>query len=274
MLSPSPMARVPYVLLLAALLVGTSDCSAIAPTSARGDDGGSADPATDSGSPSSGGDDGGGAEEVGDEAADRGPGPIGKEAGPVRTDAGDAAPISPDACAARVPTMHRAQAQACPTGAAPATDAGVTIMPAAPMACSKDADCTDAGGNAPGTGLVCFQGLCSYDQCATDQDCMNGGVCICRGNTFWGSWGHPSSNSCVPANCRSDADCGPGAWCAPTVNLACGRFYGVQGYYCHTCDDACTDDSDCPAHDTGPAGYCAYDTTVGHWVCGYGFCAG
>jgi hypothetical protein len=78
----------------------------------------------------------------------------------------------------------------------------------------------------------------------------------------------------VPGNCRVDADCGPGGYCSPTVDSGCGSFYGVQGYYCHTPADECVNDRDCPGYGTPEAPYCAYSTTVGHWVCGTGHCAG
>jgi len=113
----------------------------------------------------------------------------------------------------------------------------------------------------------------SLDQCLMDSDCADGGVCSCEGNTF--GYGHQSvANSCVDANCREDSDCGPGGVCSPTVSSSCGPFYGVVGYYCHTCADQCENDSDCES-DGGPApGYCAYNPAVGYWACGYGFCAG
>jgi hypothetical protein len=112
----------------------------------------------------------------------------------------------------------------------------------------------------------------SLDQCLVDSECADGGVCSCQGNSF--GYAHESiGNSCVAANCREDSDCGPGGACSPTVDQGCGPFYGVVGYFCHTCADQCENDSDCES-DGGPAGYCAYEPTVGYWACGYGFCAG
>jgi len=78
---------------------------------------------------------------------------------------------------------------------------------------------------------------------------------------------------CVEANCHTDADCGSNGYCSPTVDSECGSFYGTVGFYCHTCDDTCTDDTDCGNGQPGSP-YCAYDPTVGHWACGDGFCAG
>src|SRR5690348_5901015 len=87
-------------LLLAALSVGASHCSATALTSVRGEDAGSGDPAADSGAPPSGGDAAASGNVVGRE-----PGPTGKDAGPMNPDPADAAPVGPGACAAR--TMPR-----------------------------------------------------------------------------------------------------------------------------------------------------------------------
>jgi hypothetical protein len=98
-------------------------------------------------------------------------------------------------------------------------------------------------------------------------------VCSCEGQTF--GYAHQSQgNTCISSNCHTDADCGAGFFCSPTVDASCGSFYGVQGFYCHTCQDTCVNDSDCAAGAGSPAGYCAFDPSVGHWACGYGACAG
>jgi hypothetical protein len=112
----------------------------------------------------------------------------------------------------------------------------------------------------------CLQGYCLCDECNSDQDCANGGVCSCGLTKGFG--GASQGNICIPANCRVDSDCGPNGYCSPTVNDGCGAFYGVQGYYCHTPQDQCHNDSDCGT------GYCAYSTQGGMWVCATGLCAG
>jgi hypothetical protein len=76
----------------------------------------------------------------------------------------------------------------------------------------------------------------------------------------------------VPGNCHVDADCPGGADCSPTYDFTCGARYGVTGYYCHSCADACVNDSDCA--DGGAAGFCAYDPNTGHFACSYGVCSG
>ena len=106
------------------------------------------------------------------------------------------------------------------------------------------------------------------DECLADGDCANGGVCSCAGTTF--EYAHETRNICVVAQCHVDADCGT-TLCSPSVN-DCGTFYGVQGYYCRTADDTCGRDSDCVQN--GQPGYCYFAPEVGHWTCGFSFCAG
>jgi hypothetical protein len=87
--------------------------------------------------------------------------------------------------------------------------------------------------------------------------------------------GASPGNVCVPANCRVDADCGAGGSCSPTASTS-GPFYGIVGYYCHTCSDACTNDDDCADAGVSCFGgpYCVRDPAVGHWVCGTSCSAG
>ena len=108
------------------------------------------------------------------------------------------------------------------------------------------------------------------DECLTDADCGTTNVCSCAGNTF--EYAHATRNICVPANCRVDTDCGA-FMCSPT-NSDGGPFYGVQGYFCHTAADECGRDSDCAKTMNGQQGYCMFDHTVSHWICGYTFAAG
>jgi hypothetical protein len=198
---------------------------------------------------------------------------------------------------ARVPLKHRAAAEACdrerPPGsvsqyydvAAPedaepcTTDADCTLPPMCPdcravcvstsagkvcinssSECIRDEDCSS------GENGRCEQrrGLrCTYDQCFADSDCNRGGPCACEGRV--GS----DSNACLSGNCRTDAECGSG-YCSPSFG-DCGGYSGVIGYYCHTPEDTCVDDTDCS--ESG-AGYCMYRPEVAHWACGYGSCVG
>lgn len=134
------------------------------------------------------------------------------------------------------PTHHRTAGITCPTNPPESCDGGV----------------------GPGCG----------PHCMSDGDCASGSTCSCDGTAF--GWSHQSlGNVCLPSNCRTDADC-PSGYCSPSDGFDSGPFYGIAGYYCHTCADTCVNDSDC----TSPGGYCAYQSTVGHWACSYSAAAG
>jgi hypothetical protein len=109
------------------------------------------------------------------------------------------------------------------------------------------------------------------DQCTQDSQCSGKLVCLCENQIGFGNGNAPHGNRCAASgDCRVDADC-PGGGCSPTVSFDCGTFYGVVGYFCHTPNDACTNDSDCTAQ---PGGYCAFEPAASHWSCGYSHCAG
>lgn len=128
--------------------------------------------------------------------------------------------------------------------------------------------CLPPNGNASGD-------YCTYDACSSDGDCGTGKVCVCGApEAPYGRAG----NTCVQGNCQVDSDCGATGYCSPTEATSCGSRSGVVGYYCHTAEDDCTNDSDCSgASDGGPTqgpGYCAWQPTVGKWACSYGVCTG
>jgi hypothetical protein len=72
-------------------------------------------------------------------------------------------------------------------------------------------------------------------------------------------------NQCVSAGCVTDADCGPGGYCSPSIAPMCGN--GTDGYFCHTSADQCDDGSDC-------AGYASCTWTGSSWTCEQAHCAG
>ena len=61
---------------------------------------------------------------------------------------------------------------------------------------------------------------------------------------------HDSGYCCIGSDCSPD-------YCV------CGDSCG-HGYFCHTDEDECVDDSDCPSGDE-----CSYDTVKKHWACDY-----
>jgi hypothetical protein len=115
---------------------------------------------------------------------------------------------------------------------------------------------------------------CNYDTCFNDTQCARaGGPCACRLNTR----GASGANVCLGGNCQTDANCGPGGYCSPTLGF-CGDFGGVEAYYCHTAQDECIDDEDClTTTDGGFLGqrpYCAFNRETSRWRCSNMACAG
>ena len=192
---------------------------------------------------------------------------VGEDAADVQsTDATDAVNSTdvvrdvptPPVDAGRVPHNHRADSNACQGAPAPGN---CSFGMGPPNACQHDTECT-AGSNGrcvlEGGGIAFCQ--CSYDTCTSDSQCTMGGPCACHGSAFL-----TGGNACVPGNCHVDADCGAGGYCSPSQGEAsCG---GLGGYYCHTPNDTCVDDSDCPGGTTGPQ-QCIHRATTGRWECG------
>ena len=183
------------------------------------------------------------------------------------TDDPDTDPPDPDVdgpdCKIPEPDKHRATPQTC-SGNPPSGPAGGTGYDAGYNECSSHDDCS-------GMNARCVQSrggmVCTHDQCLTDSDCGSGEVCECGG-------GRHGSNVCLPSECRTDADCGPGGWCSPSFGT-CGSYSGTVGYFCHTCEDECTNDSDCGDTSGGYGDpYCMYDQQVGKWTCSSSHCAG
>ncbi len=95
--------------------------------------------------------------------------------------------------------------------------------------------------------------------CVEDGDCAVDEACFCAATTIV----RTLRPRCVPATCRSAADCG-GRHCGVVLN-ACGA---VEGLACRTDDDACEGADDC----TGACGpempcACRYDDDATRWRC-------
>jgi hypothetical protein len=191
----------------------------------------------------------------------------------------------------RIPLLHRPAGSTCPSERAPGaldcrcpgSDGGCSCVQGN---CSQDSDCT-AGvngrcllANAP----FLYVG-CTYDTCFSDSDCSPQEPCACRASAS-----STIENYClVGSNCRVDTDCGPGGYCSPSqvsggcdclstalcgpdvhcwagdtpVPCVCGDSCG-HGYFCHTPQDTCLDDSDCTNWGT-----CNYDWLNTTWSCSY-----
>ncbi len=113
--------------------------------------------------------------------------------------------------------------------------------------------------------------MCTYDECRRDTDCPTGQACFCA-ETFGGYLGNGAThpNTCIPANCRLDSDCGSNGYCSPSAG-PCGSS---SGFYCHTSKDTCVD----PAQDCASCGAmgdaCVYAPMVGAFTCGNAVCSG
>lgn len=137
--------------------------------------------------------------------------------------------------------------------------------------CSEHDDCT-SGENGRCVGNSKDGQYCTYDTCFTDEDCSDQqldflatpgeyAVCVCEGGLF------SDNNRCVPANCRTDADCPDGGICSPS-RAYCGAD-AVAGYYCHSCDDECYTDADCGGSGGPNERYCFFDAgNTRRWTCG------
>jgi hypothetical protein len=120
--------------------------------------------------------------------------------------------------------------------------------------CTLDSDCS--------VGSTCQDGTCfEQPQCDEDSQCETGSTCACAGVFAVGSSFATaiSLNQCVPAECRSDSDCGAYS-CGLSQSNPCG---GLDGFYCHSESDECARHSDCGSLDR----LCAYDTDARGWHC-------
>jgi hypothetical protein len=205
-------------------------------------------------------------------------------AAPTSDPQSDAAPVdatsSTDARASllgeswdgRAPQTHVASGSACPQQRGPGLDGcnpdGGLASPTA-VACLRDSDCT-AGESGrcnfwpvsspppseAGSQLVLplCGSTCSYDTCFSDSDCPPRVPCGCRSSPSAGA-----ANVCLTgSNCAVDSDCGPGGFCSPDSSQ---QTQGLLLYFCHTANDACLDNSDCPN------GGCQHDSTSARWIC-------
>lgn len=150
----------------------------------------------------------------------------------------------------RVPKVHRAASVSCIRTRGPGSPGSD------PHGCQSDADCGGINGR-------CYtwytNNICTFDACFTDADCSDGKLCECaRDETNGGgSLGH----HCVgTGNCRVDADCGANGFCSPSYGW--DRRSGSEGYFCHTPNDQCIDDSDCP--NSAP---CHFNQQSARWEC-------
>ncbi len=176
----------------------------------------------------------------------------------------DAGPVIEEdggpSCLPHAATEHRTEVAACDHVRGPGSPPEPGTFPGD---CTSDAECTD-GENGRCTSWGRGGAGCTYDQCFVDGDCGPGATCECGAGS--------GANVCKPSNCRTDDDCATG-FCSPTFG-SCGAYSGNVAYYCHTCEDECVNDADCGGDGSWGAAYCAFEPTVGRWICSDSHCAG
>jgi hypothetical protein len=179
-------------------------------------------------------------------------------AGSAGTGSGGGGVAGAAGAAGRVPAAHRPTASSCPAMMLPFNSPTMCPFAKAPGLevpagwCNSVSDCT-AGQDPRCVGSLPFGNCsCTYDACFSDGDCPAGEICACSGVY--------SGNACVGGTCEIDADCGAGGYCSPVVD---GCSSQVLGYACHTAQDTCSDNTDCPF-----GASCAPDPSTKAWRCG------
>ena len=138
----------------------------------------------------------------------------------------------------------------CPVEGEPACKVGAVDCPdlASPVCSSADV-------------FAGYAGDCAcYESCQSDTDCPAGTLCMCGSKGDQMQAVPPTSNRCVPAECRTDADCsGPGAHCVAVYTCSSSD----PRFYCRNATAKCQSDDDC-----GSGERCSYDVDAGKWACG------
>jgi len=109
--------------------------------------------------------------------------------------------------------------------------------------CATDSDCQDAAHG------FCAYGACKYG-CVADAECASGQACFC--GEFIGT--------CIPATCRSDADC---AIDEPCTGYQAFGFDTPDALACQSPLDECLTDAQC--HSLNPRVSCKVQ--VDHRIC-------
>jgi hypothetical protein len=108
--------------------------------------------------------------------------------------------------------------------------------------CTTDRDCSSVAHG------FCAYGACKSG-CISDDECANGEACFCGA----------AIGVCVPAQCRSDADCPVGFPCSGYVRPG----FAVSDLACQTPEDECLTDPQC--YSPNPRVTCRFE--VDHRVC-------
>ncbi|MEI9953655.1 MAG: ferritin-like domain-containing protein [Pseudomonadota bacterium] len=121
--------------------------------------------------------------------------------------------------------------------------------------CKFDADCKEHPYGWCSNISQGNESFCAYG-CVKDSDCADDLLCEC---------GEPVGR-CVPADCKSNADCQGGFLCkAYDSSGGCG----LTRYTCQSASDTCGSDLDC----AGPTEQCRFDAIASRFRCIPGTCA-
>jgi hypothetical protein len=134
--------------------------------------------------------------------------------------------------------------------------AGRGHRPLQSATCGSDADCPE------GTTCGALGGCYEPPACDEDTPCGDGSICLCASQYAVDDGAFSSAvpfNQCVPSQCHSDDDC-KGYSCSLSVEQCSGR---VDGIFCHSERDECTQHSDCGDAER----VCAYDGSAARWHC-------
>jgi len=137
--------------------------------------------------------------------------------------------------------------------------------------CTDDDGCLDYavdGGCPPGDACadsVLLGGCHCITPCVTDDGCDSDEICLCPFEGWNGAGpGYSINNSvrqCIPAGCRTDADCAP-----YRCGIVIGDCGGLASAQCHTEFDECEGADQCSGADNfSPR--CSFDPSSTKWTC-------
>jgi hypothetical protein len=134
--------------------------------------------------------------------------------------------------------------------------------------CTRDADCADGYclrtvretlDEEYTNTIVWISHRCS-SPCATDSDCASEQACTCRNARQNATRDVVPFGYCYPADCRTDADCGKGAFCIASLTQSSpgAQASNLGTFHCQSPDDECHGPAFCPVIDEN--GCCAVPT--------------
>jgi hypothetical protein len=134
--------------------------------------------------------------------------------------------------------------------------------------CSNEWGCNEADGGCP-SGEACTEdlvgdGCTCITPCTSDDDCDPGELCLCPFGGVTGVGSFHSVRHCIPAGCRTDADCAP-----YRCGIEIGECGGLAGAYCHTALDECEGPEQCGDGTELEPPRCDYDVESARWICGF-----